>query len=94
MTFKPLNEIKLGDVARDTITGFAGKVVGITDWLYQCRRLGLQPMKLDKEGKPYCIEWFDELQCELVRNEVEGAEVRGKDTGGPMPAPTRNGDPR
>jgi hypothetical protein len=93
MKFEPVGEIKLGDVAKDTITGFEGKVVGITDWLYQCRRLGLQPMKLDKEGKPYNPEWFDELQCEPVRKEAE-AEARGKDKGGPMPAPTRNSDPR
>ena len=92
MKFKPVGEIKLGDVAKDVITGFEGKVVGITDWLYQCRRLGLQPMKLDKGGKPYGIEWVDELQCELIL--AAEAEALGKDKGGPMPAPTRNSDPR
>lgn len=87
---KPTDEIQLGDLAVDVITGFEGKVVGITDWLYQCRRLGIQPMKLDKDGKPPRIEWFDELQCKLV---VVQPENHGKDKGGPMPEPTRNQDP-
>lgn len=85
------NEIRLGVIARDTITGFAGKVVGITAWLYQCRRLGILPMKLTSDGKPYAIEWFDELQCEVVTNKAAEA---GKDKGGPMPESTRNKDPR
>lgn len=86
----PIHKIQLGDIAVDMITGYEGRVVGITDWLYQCRRLGIQPMKLNKDGKPYCIEWFDELQCALVEDKNE---KRGKDKGGPMPEPTRNQDP-
>ncbi len=91
MNLKPKGEIKLGDVAMDTITGFSGRVVAITDWLYQCRRLGIQPAKLTKEGVPYEISWFDELQCERVKKQHE---TRGKDKGGPMPSPTRNADPK
>ena len=90
MHFEPIGEIQLGDIAKDTITGYEGRVVGITDWLYQCRRLGIQPMKLTKEGEPPDIHWFDELQCKLVN---EKTERRGKDKGGPMPEPTRNKDP-
>lgn len=87
--------IFLGDVARDTITGYEGRVIGITEWLYQCRRLGIQPMKLDKEGRPFDIQWFDELQCEVV--EAIKKEVEPKpngETGGPMPTPVRNSDPK
>lgn len=82
--------ICLGDVARDTITGFKGKVVGITDWLSQCRRVGLQSTTLDKDGKPLEIQWFDELQCEVVKEEKAKPRY---DNGGPMPPPTRNADP-
>ncbi len=85
-----VNEIQLGDIARDTITGYEGKVVGVTDWLYQCRRIGLQSMKLDKDGGPRDIEWFDELQCSLMENIPV---ISRDDNGGPMPTPTRNQDP-
>lgn len=94
-----INEIQLGDIAKDKITSYEGKVVGITDWLYQCRRLGIQATELDKDGKPHEIQWVDELQCELVAEQrrpgsENPTEKLGKDKGGPMSAPTRNQDPR
>ena len=86
-------EIKLGDVARDSITGYEGVVFGLTEWLYQCRRFGLQAKELTKEGKPHDIQWFDELQCELVSSGQPIQIAEPDETGGPAPAPTRNADP-
>ena len=44
-------KIDLGDVAKDTITGFEGVVVAQSKWLHGCVRMTLQPREL-KEGKP------------------------------------------
>lgn len=57
--------IKLGNKVRDTITGFAGILIGRTEWMYGCNRIGIQPEGLH-EGKPVDAEWFDEQRVELV----------------------------
>ncbi len=80
-----MGTIKLGDIARDSITGFEGVVVAITDWLHGCRRLTLTPQLLH-EGKPIENHSFDEPQCILVRREGEQAPAK---TGGPRPEPIR-----
>lgn len=51
--------INLGDNATDSMTGYFGIVVGITEWLYGCRRIAIQAIAL-KDGKPQEPEWFDE----------------------------------
>jgi len=85
------NEINLGDIARDTVTGFEGVVVGITQWLYGCRRISIQSREL-KDGKPIEHVSFDEPQVALVKKaavpsiESQPELVR---TGGPRPEPTR-----
>lgn len=77
--------IELGDVARDTVSGFEGVVMAETKWLHGCRRLMLQPRALH-DGKPIEGHSFDEPQCVLV----ERASVPGSsDTGGPRPEPVR-----
>lgn len=45
-------DIQLGDIARDTVTGYQGTVIARTEWLNGCWRLTLQSNTLDKEGKP------------------------------------------
>lgn len=83
-------KINLGDIAKDTITGFEGTVVCISTWLNGCARLTLQPRKM-RLGKPVESETFDELQLELV---AKGTLVPLRETGGPRPAPKRPRDPR
>lgn len=75
--------IKLGDKARDTITGFEGTVVALTDWLHGCRRVSIQPSTLH-DGKPVEIVSFDEPQVELIES---GPERQPTETGGPRPEP-------
>lgn len=77
--------INLGDEARDTITGFAGVVIGDTKWLHGCRRLTLQPREL-KDGKPIDPISFDEPQLELVST---AAASGTSEKGGPRPEPVR-----
>lgn len=78
--------IELGDVAKDTITGFEGVVVARTQWLIGCDRLTLQPQKL-KDGKPLDPITFDEPQCNLVK--AKAAPRGSRTTGGPRPEPVR-----
>src|SRR6185369_6573620 len=63
-------EIELGDMARDTLTGFEGVVTGRTHWLTNCDRLTLHPRKLDKEGAPQKEHGFDITHCILLEKGV------------------------
>ena len=94
-------KIQLGDRVRDRITGFEGIVIGITDWLYQCRRPIVQPTKLDNDGKSMASESFDEDQLEVIEAgafapsvEEPQAEEAPKKTGGPRDTPSRRAEPR
>ena len=75
--------IRLGDIAKDNITGYKGAVIAITDWLHGCRRLTLQSADM-KDGKPIDTFTFDEPQCSLVKAGVHVSVTR---TGGPRPEP-------
>lgn len=82
--------IQLGDRVRDRITGFEGVVIGITDYLYGCRRPIVQPQGMH-EGKPKEAQSFDEPQLALVEAgsfKVTAQEPAEK-TGGPRPTPSR-----
>lgn len=78
--------IQLGDIARDKITGFEGVVVSEHKWLHGCRRLGVQPTTLDKDGKVQEAHTFDEPQLELVTSQVAKGT---SDKGGPRPEARR-----
>ncbi len=58
--------IELGDRVKDKITGLEGIAVGITNYLYGCRRVSIQPEQV-KDHKP--ADWFtiDEPQTEIVK---------------------------
>jgi len=84
-----MSKIKLGDLARDMITGFKGVVIARTEWLNGCARLSLQPRELDKEKRVIMSETFDETQLELVEEEaikLPGSRTKkAVTTGGPRP---------
>jgi len=87
--------IKLGDVARDSITGFEGVVIARTEWLFGCVRYSLQPQALH-DGKPIESQTFDEEQLVWVRSTHEPESSRGDRipepaaaTGGPRPEPAQ-----
>ena len=72
--------IKLRSKVRDSISGFEGVVVSTTDYIYGCRRLVVQPMDLDKDGK--IKEVVDQLS---VVDELEYGNPKRplEPTGGP-----------
>ena len=53
--------IKLGDVVRDSVSGFEGLAVARTEWLYGCVRYGVEARAL-REGKLIEAQWFDEAR--------------------------------
>jgi len=65
----------IGKVVHDTITGFTGVVIGRTEWLHGCVRIGVESQEL-KDGKPIEIQWFDEARCELTSAAPGGPERR------------------
>ena len=84
--------IKLGDKVKDKISGFTGIVSCTCQYLYGCERAGVQPIKLDKEGKIQEAIYFDFPQLDVIHSGVIKPGVPGP--GGPHPAPLRNKDPR
>lgn len=84
-------DIQLGDVARDSVTGFEGVVVAYCEWLNGCARLTVQPQKLQADGAPVGMQTFDLPQLELVR---KAGHKPNRTTGGPRPEPAQAIAPR
>ncbi len=58
--------IELGDRVKDKISGLKGIVVGISTYLYGCRRVSFQPEEA-KNGKPADWVTVDEPQLDIVK---------------------------
>ncbi len=75
------NMVELGDRVKDKITGLEGIAVGITNYLYGCRRVSIQPEQI-KDHKP--ADWFtiDEPQIEIVKKAaVAGRTIQAEENG-------------
>lgn len=78
--------INLGDRVKDPVSGFNGIAVQATEYLNGCRRIGVQPEKVDtKTGKPFEYQYFDEPQLRVIKKNVikNGMKI----TGGDRPEP-------
>jgi hypothetical protein len=89
MNFK----IELGTKVKDRVTGYAGIVIGRTEWLYGCRRYTVQTQEM-KDGKPVDSMGFDEDALEVL--DAESLHIKAHkpaNTGGPETrAPSRPRD--
>jgi hypothetical protein len=74
-----MTKLKLGDQARDPISGFEGTVTGRAEYLYGCVQVLLSG---SDDGKPIG-EWFDE-------DRVTQAKSEGRRGGPQALAPSRN----
>lgn len=63
------DDIQLGDLAEDMITGYKGIVVGITKHITGCDRFILQSQET-KDGKIADAYNFDVSTCKLIRSGV------------------------
>lgn len=87
-----MSKVKLGDKVRDRVTGYEGTVIGITNWLNGCARLGVQGQERNENGMPNDAYWFDEFQAEIIK---EKETKKGSTaTGGPRKDAMRSQDPR
>ncbi len=73
--------VKLGDEARDTVSGFKGIVMGRATFINGCHRTGLYP-KIDEKGKHVDSQWFDEPQLRTIKKVPVKRETN---SGGPSP---------
>lgn len=81
--------LQLGQRVRERFSGVEGTIIAITDWLYGCRRITIQPDG-QKDGKP--IETFgaDEPACIVIDETPAPTKTR---TGGPREQVSRRSDP-
>ena len=82
--------IKLGDKAKDKISGFTGIVTAEFKYLNGCIRLQLEPDKLDKDGKVQDGRVFDIEQVAIVK---AGVHATGNPSGGPRRDPSPRSTP-
>ena len=87
-------KVTVGDLVKDTITGYEGIVIGRTEYLFGCVRALVQARHLDgartKGGKPHEGLWFDEPQLEVLKAGV----VAKPSESVPPPASRVTGGPR
>lgn len=74
-------EIKLGDKARDMITGFEGIITAHIKYITGCDQFGLKPAKLNKEGLPIATQWFDIMRLEKITERVSEEKPQGAGVG-------------
>lgn len=83
-----MTEIDFGDQVTDPVTGFKGTVIAITQWMYGCRRVTVQPKGLNKDGELFGTHEFDEPQLKVTKSAKTPEKVTKlrTATGGPRPA--------
>ena len=62
--------LKLGQKAKDIISGFSGIVLGRATYLTGCSQILLVPTRLNKDGTRPDSQWFDEPRLQAVGREV------------------------
>ena len=72
---------KMGNTAKDKITGFTGTVTGRSEYINGCVHLMLEAKA--KPGMKPVHAWFDEDRC-VVTKRTPARKVTER-TGGPMP---------
>lgn len=76
-----MQKINLGDEVVDTVTGFKGIAIGRTTWLSGCDRITVQPKGINKEGKLFESQTFDEDLLDVVK--PKKVKEGKHNTGGP-----------
>jgi hypothetical protein len=83
-------KVNLGDLARDTVTGFQGIATVRSDYISGCSRVGLQPL-CGEDGKIPDAQHFDEPMLEVI--EAQAVKRLPSDHGGPRPTPSQHAAP-
>ncbi len=83
-------KIPMGTLVEDKVTGYKGQVVARYEFLYGCRRYGIQAKEL-KDGKPVESITIDEDACKVLKLPKE--EHKTINTGGPTREPPKRTEP-
>ena len=80
-------KVDFGDQVTDPMTGFKGTVIAITQGMYGCRRVTVQPKGLNKDGQLFCTHEFAEPALKVTKPAKIPATVTKlrTATGGPRP---------
>lgn len=89
---KTREDLPLGRLARDTVSGFQGIIESRTEWLNGCFRVALAPDHLDKDGKMLDSRAFDAEQIKVFPEQVVEEKPPAMRTDGPMPDAARQGE--
>lgn len=90
------NTKMLGEKGCDKLTGFTGTIVGVADYVWGCQYVALVGEKLDKDGKPMDVLWFDRDRIEVIvkktkKTKAKPQKERASSPGGPGHTPFRSG---
>lgn len=61
-------KVELGQMVKDTITGYEGIVIARLEQLHSCTRIQVQHLGLS-EGVPMQAQYFDEPRLEITNGE-------------------------
>ncbi len=89
---KAREDLPLGRLAKDTISGFEGIIESRTEWLNGCFRVGLAPNHLDTDGKMLDSRAFDAEQVQILPEQIVEEKPVERQTNGPMPDAVRQGE--
>lgn len=84
----------VGQLVRDVISGFEGRITGMSVWITGCNTVGVKSQNLH-DGKPIDGVWFDETTLELIDSvsildKKEIVESVKRSPGGPHPTPKQH----
>ena len=78
--------MKLGQEAKDKITGFKGIVLGKCEYITGCNQYLIQP-KVKKDGEHVSGHWIDEDRLEATK--AKPISIKNQINGPDLPAPIK-----
>ena len=76
--------IKLGQEAKDKVTGFKGILTARCQYITGCDQYQISPAGLDSDNKLKELYQFDEGRIEILGPGIAEKEVQAKKKGGPQ----------
>lgn len=91
-----MTDIELGNLVRDTVTGFEGYAVTHAEHLHGCDRINVQPTEVRDDGSLGENEWFDAPRLQVIgsgiKGQIEEEREQMEKTGGPRQSSKRKED--
>ena len=80
--------MKLGQKAKDKITGFTGILTGKAEYLTGCTQYSIQP-DVKESGDFIEARWFDEGRLEIIGSGINQKDILGEENGADFSAPIK-----